>query len=620
MTEDGAIVGRAREDEEPTEERTGFRLEGSFSRRAVLRGGGLGLAGLTAAALVGCGDDDDDDDDDDDGGGGAAATPTASAPPDEVPWYIADSERDGAPFPYGYAEPDTPPKAGGTMRHGLGTRFLPGPTFDPNESGGLQASLHNMMCSRLLGWVTGPSMSKYNLELEPELAKSWESSADGLVHTFKLQEGVKFHNVPPVDGRVLKSSDIKLAYDRALAGIQGNAIAALDSVETPDDQTVVLRLNSPDADFLPLLALHSYPILAPELWDEGVIETTLIGTGPTILEEVTAQGASARSNPDYFEGKPLLDGIEWRDMPDQAARVAAFRAGQIDYGNTLASSARDAQLLLDSVPGALVTSDPILNGTYVYVLNPNHPKFQDPRVRRALSLSVDRERLVELAMQGFGKVIPGFRWPDIFDEFPTGDDLGPWYKYDQAEATKLLSAAGADGLSFTLRYNARSSGPANYEAQNSVFVEAFRDVGVSMELENMEPQAYTSYVYGREFATDPGEALFGFISRNSPTTNGYYYELVHSESPTNIYGTNDPQVDEWAESQRFETDPDVRKELLRRIWDRYQDQVYRFDMANPFFLTVLAPHVRWFRYNSPHLVIYNTRGWGYGWHNGWLDK
>ena len=189
------------EDTSVAAESGGIMLRQRASRRAVMRGALLGGAGLAAAALIGCGDGDDDDD-----GAAPAATaapttaptaaPTATAAPTEPPLseaaqgvraLNAQAEKDGAPFPYDFEEPDTPPKAGGILK--MAYRFDIG-SWDQSKVGVVGTTLYNQAAyNRLVGFKHGPGVSKFLNEIEPELAQTWELSDDGLTYTFNIVPG-----------------------------------------------------------------------------------------------------------------------------------------------------------------------------------------------------------------------------------------------------------------------------------------------------------------------------------------------------------------------------------------------------------------------------------------------
>ena len=169
----------------------------AVTRRSLLRGGLLGGAGLAAAALIGCGDDDDDDDDDD-----TTANVTDSTDDTSDDDAMDDSDDDDAtvgtfgtlvqddnlPYPYQFPEPDLEPKFGGTLTVGVSFDVV---NFDPTVSAaGGTITVPNMVYNRLLGFVNGPEFDPFTVELEPELAASWERTPDGATFTFNLREDV----------------------------------------------------------------------------------------------------------------------------------------------------------------------------------------------------------------------------------------------------------------------------------------------------------------------------------------------------------------------------------------------------------------------------------------------
>ncbi len=598
-----------------------------IGRRSMLRGGLLAAAGLAAGALIGCGDDDDDDDDE-----AAPATPTATATaaatatptaeaakpaPAEESWYSKNARDDGAPYDYGYEEPDTPPKAGGVLR--LAVPWSIG-AWDTNQTSASHAvSLAQAVANRLVGIKTGPEMNKYAIEVEPELAKSWETAPDGLSYTFHLEQGVKFQNVAPVSGRDFTSLDIVQAYDRAAASPTNKQLLELTNQRTaPDDYTVNITMKQPDADFLNPLSSRFMPIYPQEIVDSGLIETQAIGTGPFILENVEIGfGFTTVKNQDYFEGEPYLDGIEWRRVTDNAARTAAFRAGQIEHG-LQARTKQERDALLQTNPDTRITSDPILAGIGILAVNSNHPKLADERVRQALLLSIDRERMVQIIQQGAGAILPAFGWPFVFDETPTGDELGPNFRYDPGAAKQKLAAAGAEGLELDLISRSSYSGTAVSD-EEVLIGEFFEDIGVKLNARTIENQAFNAQFYGRKFAED-GQLIGGWASQQAPTANGYFHDNIHSESGKNLFAIRDPQLDEWATKQRGILDPEERRPILRQIWDRTLEKAYRLETTSSFIISIYPGYLRYWRWNGPYIGYIFSWDWGVNSHLGWIDK
>lgn len=174
----------------------------------------------------------------------AAATEAAPAGPD----YVAQALADGAPFPYGYDEPEGAPKSGGILRISLLYRGTPA-TFDTGKQLEHAAATATFSANRLVGFATGQDLGKYVPKTQPELAKNWEIRRDGLEFTFELEPNINFQNVAPVNGRPFTAQDVKLSYDRHAAGGLNQAFFAYaDSFAVVDDQTFSIQMSSPDAD------------------------------------------------------------------------------------------------------------------------------------------------------------------------------------------------------------------------------------------------------------------------------------------------------------------------------------------------------------------------------------
>ena len=431
-----------------------------LGRRSLLRGSLLGGAGLAAAALIGCGGDDDDDTAATSGSSGASTTSgsdDSSTNGDEATAEVIGKlfQDPSLPYPYQFPEPAKVPRAGGTMNVGVTFDVV---TFDPTKSAaGGTITVPNMVYNRLLGFVGGPRFDPFNLELEPELASSWERTPDGKTFTFHLRNDVKWQNLPPLNGRALVAHDVKFAYDRyASEGVHQSYWANISSTEAVDDVTFKANMGKVTADFLLPLAGRYQTLPPPELVDDGSIDKNPVGTGPMIMTEAE-QGSHITfvKNPDYFERDVLLDGTEFRVMTDHTARLAAFRVGQLDYGYSVANTLPLLRELLDTNPDIQINLTPAILGGIPFGMNLSNPKFQDPRVRQAITLAIDTALLRSLIYDDLARTLPLHPWPLLFDEEPQlgSPELGRWFgRYDPAEARKLLAAAGAENLEFDAIY------------------------------------------------------------------------------------------------------------------------------------------------------------------------
>ncbi len=610
---------------------TGTRV----SRRNVIRGGVLGAAGLTAAALIGCGGDDEEE--------VVAtpvataiptivATPTPTATPEPEPDYVTGAKAQGAPFAWNFPEPNETPKRGGIYKAVL--TFAHG-SFDPDTSS-FSWTPNSMIGDFIVGYNAGPTLNKgLEIELSPDdgLATSWETSEDGLTYTFNIREA-NFQNVAPVNGRALVAQDIVTAFDRMLAGYFAGPLGTMDRMEAPDDRTLLVHMKVPDPDLPTTLGNRQFPVFAQEPYDEGTQDTNPIGTGAMILDDantVKDQTLAFTANPDYWAGAPLLDGFHFERILDRATHLAEFVQGRVQFVRQPEETSQ-IKNLFGEVPGMQVTSDPFWSsGTTVYAVNPNVEPFNDIRVRRALKLAMDTVKYGDLRFPIGWNTGPAFALPFVFGaDYPgqksidpgnVPDEFGPWFKYDPAEARKLLSAAGAEGISWRHRGPAGFSGETT--SQDALWLQDMQALGLDVDFVSTESVSFTNQYYGGGFR-DPEnratESIQGW-STATPTRNGYFWENIHSESGVNHFDTRDPEVDRLADLQRSEGDPDQRQEYIRELFDYFNDQAYWMDKPpGTWSGTFLRPESRFFRFNAPHIGIHWFWDWGYGVHKAWLGE
>ncbi len=580
------------------------RFDSRFGRRSMLRGAALSVSGLAAAALIGCGDDDEDAQQPD-AASTAAATATTAAKTSE------DSK-----YPLNFPEPaGKTPKAGGALVQAVSWDVGP---IDPTVSAaggsiGPARSVYN----RLIGFVAGPQADAFALKLRPELADRWESAPDGLTHTFKLHPGVKWQNVAPVSGRDFKAADVKFAFDRyAAGGAQKQYFWNVKEVSAPDDLTVVIKLNGPQPDFLIPLGSRYLTIHPHEIVDDGSIGRTAIGTGPMILKEAKAgTRVFLEKNPDYWERKVMVDSLEHRVIPSAASRLAAFRAGQVEHGISTVASEKELEALLGTNANTQVTLTPVLNTYFAWAFNLTNPKYQDERVRRALSLGIDRATMTTVALGKLGLAVPSIPWIYLYDKAPTAESgaLGKWWRYAPVEAKQLLSAAGVSDLSLDLTYT-DAYGPAQVQL-SEIFTDQLRSVGVKVNLQSAD---YTSY-NGQWTQVNYPDMLDGW-GANGFDADNFFWNYHHSKAPGNRYYIKDVEIDQWAEAQRRELNPAARKELHQRIWNKVLDQVYRIDKPYPAGFDVMQPWLRNVRFTGANLANYSFTEIGAQIQYAWLDK
>jgi peptide/nickel transport system substrate-binding protein len=594
------------------------RSTGALDRRTVLRGSLIAVGGLSAAALLGCGEDDEGPGDapEGSGDGGTPAVATVAPGVDQNPAQLRQEE--GLPYPFGYPEPATEPKDGGTATIAVTWDVS---TMDPTKSAaGGTITVPNVAYNRLIGFVSGIHYDPLKLELKPELAESWERSPDGLVYTFKIRPGVKWHNVPPLNGREFVAEDALRAYRRYQAeGVHTSIWAEAANIEASDAGTLRITLKKPLADFINNLGGRYQTIFPPELVDGGTIDKEVVGTGPMIFRGAqVAQAVNFEKNPEYWDGNIHLDRFIFRIIPDLNARIAAFRSGQIEYGYAIAGKLSEVKVIENTNPDVNIYMSGGTAGGYGFGMNLRHPKFQDERVRRAISLANNHESSIALIYENLGVAAPDQPWTFLFDERPDfrQGELGEWVKPsgDPAQAKQLLEAAGVPNLTINAIYYTYGL----YDATRpEVLTDQFRQAGISLNARRVDYTEFNSqWVPGNlEEATTSGWAAAGFDADN------YFYNQIYSKSPGNRHHLEDPQIDQWSEEQRVELDPAARKEIFHKIWDRiWLDQMYRIPQAGGYAYDLQQPWFRGFRSGGPLGSSSYFYDWGEQIKDMWIDK
>jgi peptide/nickel transport system substrate-binding protein len=583
-------------------------LNPSIDRKALLRATGLTGVGLIAAALIGCGGADDADKDLTSSASGTAA---AGASAVALPGLDVGGRR----IPYNFPEP-----AGKTPREG--GNLVVAVTWEPTildttksvVGGGV--TIPNTVYDRLLGFKRGPEADPYKLEIVPELATSWDASPDGLTYTFKLKQGVKWQNVAPLNARAFTATDAKFAYERyKTEGVNTSYFTNVKSIDAVDDHTLRISLNKPQPDFLIPIAGRYTTIFPKELVDDGTIAKRVIGTGPMILKDLNSSSIKFDANPDYWAGKPHIAGMEYRVMVDATAQLAAFRTGQLDLGVSVATGASELQELLKTNPEVQATATAPVNITFSVGFNLDKPIYKDERVRRAFSLAMDRDEIMATVGQGYGYVLPNLPWPFVFDKEPTVESgvFGKWWRTDRAEAKQLLAAAGASDLSINMLYY--NYGDSSNGLPNEMLVNQYRQVGIKVQLSKVDYTEYTAQLTGASFP-DVMDAwgAHGFDADN------FFYNHLKSDSPGNRWRIKDTQIDQWADQQHTEVNPQARREILRKIWDRMQDMMYKIEKPAVYGFAAYQPWVRNFRSVGPLSANNTYYDIGAQVKNLWIDK
>ena len=440
-------------------------------------------------------------------------------------------------------EPPKQPKAGGTL---IAARAADMKGLDPHK----QTAFSSF---RVLEHIYDPLLAlDKDMNVVPNLAESWEWSNENKTLTMKLRQNVKFHN-----GEPMTSADVKASYERILNEETGAAarsfFTSIESIEAPDDYTVVFNLTAPNSAILAAMTNPNSGILSKKLLDEGWDPASeAIGTGAFKLVKWEADNILVlEKNPDFWiPGLPYLDGIEFRTLPDESSILAGLRAGTIDWA--LINNPR-VGIVTRGSPNLKMSTAPAL-AYHVLQLNALRPVFQDVRVRQAISCAIDRQQVLDTASLGEGNVT-GPATPPFYHA--AQDDLF-CYQKDVEKAKALLVEAGSPEVKFTIIAASDEPPTAVAEAQN---IQAqLAEIGVTVEIETLELGVYVDRWLKADF--DAAAALNG----GNPDPHNMFFRYWHSTGNlNNVANYSDPKIDELLSQAQSITDPVERKAIYDEV-------------------------------------------------------
>ena len=410
---------------------------------------------------------------------------------------------------------------------------------------------------------------------------------DGKTYTFKIEPGVKFH-----DGTLLTSADIVASWNKIIFPPEGTVsprqsyFMMVDKVEAPDPETVVFRLKFPTNAFLPALADPFAFIYEKKILDKDPhwYERNVMGSGPfKFVAYETGQSIKGERNPDYFrKGLPYLDGFIGIYAPKQATRIDAIRADRaaMEFRGMPPSAADELKRELgDKI--VIATSDWNVGSSFT----PNHKKkpFDDARVRRALTLAIDRWHGAEaLSKVAVVKTVGTFVFPES-KLAPSKQELAEMAGYwpdiekSRAEARRLLKEAGAEGLSFEL-LNRNVDQPYKYIA--SWLIDQWSKIGLHVTQRVVPSGPWYEALRSGNFDVSVEAPGHGIVNPLLDVQK----ELPSSVSAESYGGYEDPKAIEIYDKMLRETDPrkaegaDAR---IREAQPRYRGASGIFGLVEP---------------------------------------
>jgi len=484
------------------------------------------------------------------------------------------------------------PKRGGT----LALRTWDPPHFDPFQTISYKTHIAlSFTHSRLLKHKAGPSVVPGTFPIEGDLAESW-TQPNETTYIFKLRRGVRWHNKPPVNGRELTADDVVFSINY-FSTVKGNANAYMlkevDKVEATDKYTVKITLKQPFVWLLDMLSNpHAVAIVAKEVVEKhGDLKKweSVIGTGPWMLDSYRPNvGISYVRNPSYFiQGLPYIDRIETSVDEDNASRMAAFLSGKYDLGWEFPATINrvDWVQIKDTLkqkrPKLQTVEFPSPVMSHISMRTDQKP-FSDVRVRQAMSLAIDRQAIIDSVFEGVGTMNPAVaaalrEWSIPMDKLGEG---AKYFKYDPAEAKRLLAAAGyPNGFPGTMCF--ATYGSTVLVDSMQLVQKDLRAVGIDAKIDQKEYGAYIATCFYGNFPSMTYGPQTGFLEPDNFLFGQYYPEELKNQSHI-----NDPVVADMLVRQRRTPDVAKRREIIYDIQRHLAKQQYYVQMPSGVYIAV----------------------------------
>src|SRR5438128_5349683 len=419
-------------------------------------------------------------------------------------------------------------------------------------------------------------MDRSGSKVVGDLAESWTVARDGRTYTFRLRRGVKFH-----DGAEFTSRDAKATYDKiafpplGVASERKGQYVNVEAVEAPDPYTIVFRLKYPQASFLTSLAspwnwIYKADILTKDMrW----YETNVMGTGPFVfVEHVKGSHWVGKRNPNYWDkGKPYLDGYRAIFIRDSAAQVSAVR-GERAHIQFRGFSPAERDNLVAALGSKIAVQESPWDCALLVAMNHEKKPFDDKRVRRALTLALDRYQGSQaLSKIAIVKEVAGVQVPGTPFATPPAELeklVGYWRDINKsrAEARRLLKEAGvADGFAFTFENRGI---PMPYEPVGIWLIDQWRQIGLNVQQEVIEAAQDYAELRGGNFEAAM-DFQCGYIVE--PDLDLYKFQSK-DKSPANYSRDPDREPDDPYEKQSRAVDAEERRKAIREFERRLVDE------------------------------------------------
>lgn len=376
-----------------------------------------------------------------------------------------------------------------------------------------------------------------NGEVVPGLATGLPEQSDETTYIFKLREGVTFH-----DGKPFTADDVVWTVDRLLGNfpdlVSSQAArfgSQIENAEKIDDYTVQFNLKHPWADFISLIVGDKSLRIEQKNPDrennDAYDESLPVGTGPFRFKEwVVGDHLTLERNDDYWDEAAFVDEVVYRAIPEEATRMNALQAGEIDI--LLVPALKDLESLSENPNFDVLAAE---GGNRKYLgFNTTKEPFTDKKVRQAISYAIDRQEIVDGIYYGYATVAQGILPP--WSEASNSDQT--FYPYDPEKAQELLAEAGYDGEE--LEFEIVTTNATEYVDLSTLIASQLERVGITASILPLDKSAFTERTFQQDGSANPGyqasvyRLIFGY------SLTDYGWRIYHPDSVLNGYGYNQP--------------------------------------------------------------------------------
>src|SRR3954454_20206551 len=509
------------------------------------------------------------------------------------------------------------------------------PAFAQKKGGVLRIYQHDSPASmsiheEALNSAQNPMMAVFNnlvifrhdqpqnrlVTIVPDLATKWSWNANMTELTLRLRRGVSWH-----DGKPFTAADVKCTWDLILGNGQEKLRANprkswyrnLESISTSGDM-VTFHLKRPQPSFIALLASGYSPVYPCHVSPQSMRQHP-IGTGPfKFVSYKPNESIKLTRNSNYWKpGRPYLDGIEWTIVPNRSTAILGFIADKFDLTFPFGVTVPLMHNIEKEAPEAICALEPANQSTNL-VVNRDAPPFDNPDIRRAMALTLDRKSFIDILAEGNGDIggamqpAPQGVWGMPAEMLKTLPGYNPDVAKNRADARALMQKAGyGPDKRLAVKVSVRNTPPFRDPAV--ILIDQLREVYIDAELETVETANWFPKVYRKDYKV--GLNLTG-AGIDDP--DAQFYENYACGSDRNYTGYCNPEIDKLFDQQSMERDQEKRRRLVWEIDRKLQEDGARPILYHNRFATCRDPQVKGLTIMSNSLF----NGWRM--EDVWLNK